>query len=169
MKALFKLVKRQKDPPSLTVTDTLSPNPEQATSTSTSSADSMSFATTIQPAGFTVSLQLSPSRQYWLNHWSSFDQTAHELQDSTSVSALAMNDLARLENNCNQPPRSFDTTTQTKLESTQSEQNLSVSCSHHMLSAFADADSVFYPGYLREFPEFTRFWRHFCKYLSELL
>ena len=59
---------------------------------------------------------------------SSFNQPTNELQVPASTPALAMNDrVARLDND------KFDITVKPDLRSTQSEENISVSCLHHMV------------------------------------
>jgi hypothetical protein len=68
MKPRFKPDTKARDP-SLTIADTLGLSPELGTLTLRSQADSASAVTTsaqvIQPV---VSLQLSPTQHYWLNH-----------------------------------------------------------------------------------------------------
>ena len=64
------------------------------------------------------------------------DQAAHG-RAPESVSALAINNRARLEDNSNQSPSSFDNTIQPTLGTTQPEQNPSVSCLPHVFSAFS--------------------------------
>ena len=88
---------------------------------------------------------------------SSFNQAGHELQVSTSVSALATNDLARLDDNCNQSPSLFNNALHPNLGSTQSEQNPSVSYLGCVGCAFADADSVFWLESLRKCPECSHY------------
>jgi hypothetical protein len=144
MKPHFEPDKKPEDPYA-NIADTLGLSPELGTLTSTSSADQVTMSAAITSA-----------------------QVIQPVEIAASVSALAMSDPAHLEDNCNQPHSSFDTTMQPNLVSTQSEQDPLVSCPRYMVPTFTDADSVFFLGYLCEYPEFTRFWRHFCTYYCEL-
>ena len=83
-----------------------------------------------------------------------FNQAAHNLQVSASVSAF----------NDNQLISSFDTSS--NLRSTQSEQNPSVSRLHYILSPFTDANSGFCPRCLRKCSEYIHYGQQFCKYSS---
>lgn len=130
MKSFFKNLSRSKKP-------SLVSGLEPTTTTITSAADPTSFppagsAKTAGVQGTQASSRLAVSVQPSPSHHTStiivVDQTAHELQLSTSVSALAVEDIAPGAHLEDKSPSSPDATIQANLGSTKSEQNRLASC-----------------------------------------